>query len=229
MEGIADDIFSQAGIKTVQTREVEEDASRKKDQSLGQDDFMKLLTTQLTHQDPMKPVENGEFVAQMAQFGMLSGIQEMQKDFATLTDQMVSSQNMEAAGMIGRQVLISTDGAHFDGVNSVTGSFPLEVSAQNMAVNIHNEGGQLVKTIDMGANEAGIVGFSWDGTDNAGNKVASGNYKVTANGLEGGEARGFDTFVNFEVKSVVLGKEKGTLLNLADGSSVKLDDVDQIQ
>ncbi|MGZ4955340.1 MAG: flagellar hook capping FlgD N-terminal domain-containing protein, partial [Methylobacter sp.] len=53
-------------------------AAATKKTSLGQDEFLKLMTTQMTHQDPSQPMQNGEFITQMAQFGTVSGIQDLQ-------------------------------------------------------------------------------------------------------------------------------------------------------
>ena len=70
-------------------------------QSLGKDDFLKILITQLAHQDPMAPMEDMEFIAQMAQFSTLEQMTGMAKDFARLTAMVSGS---EASSALGKNV-----------------------------------------------------------------------------------------------------------------------------
>lgn len=79
---------------------------------LGKDDFLKILITQLSHQDPTKPVEDREFIAQMAQFSSLEQMTNMAKEFSKLQEAVDASR---AVGLIGRYVEIG------EGENSVSG------------------------------------------------------------------------------------------------------------
>ena len=71
---------------------------------LGQSDFLKLMTTQLQNQDPMKPMESGEFFSQIAQFSLVSGVEELQTSFQQVADAMYSTQTLQASAMVGRSV-----------------------------------------------------------------------------------------------------------------------------
>lgn len=79
---------------------------------LGKDDFLKILVTQLQHQDPTAPLEDKEFIAQMAQFSSLEQMTNLSTNFGKLQGLLASS---EASGVLGKQVLIQ------DGDNTVTG------------------------------------------------------------------------------------------------------------
>jgi flagellar basal-body rod modification protein FlgD len=81
-------------------------------EGLGKDDFMKILITQLTHQDPTEPMKDTEFIAQMAQFSTLEQITNMTQDFGKLAGILSTSQ---ALGLLGRTVEL------FDGENTITG------------------------------------------------------------------------------------------------------------
>lgn len=72
-------------------------------QTLGQEDFLKLITVQLAHQDPMKPMEDTAFIAQMAQFTSLEQTTQLNREFAALR---ASSELSSAGGLIGRQVTV---------------------------------------------------------------------------------------------------------------------------
>jgi len=81
-------------------------SARKPRNKLGQEDFLKLMTTQMTHQNPLKPMENTQFLTQLAQFGTVNGIQALQKSFADFANAIASDQALQAAGLVGRQVLV---------------------------------------------------------------------------------------------------------------------------
>lgn len=86
--------------------------SREVSESLDKDDFMKILITQLTHQDPTKPMEDKEFIAQMAQFSTLEQMSNMSREFSTMKSVLMSNQ---AYSLLGRNVTVA------DGEQSVTG------------------------------------------------------------------------------------------------------------
>ena len=83
-------------------------ASKNNPKELGQDDFMKLLVAQMKNQDPNNPTDNGQFLAQIAQFSMVNGIDKLGSSFDTVAGSMSSTQAMQAATLVGRQVLSET-------------------------------------------------------------------------------------------------------------------------
>ena len=87
---------------------------KKKDQ-LGQAEFLELMIAQLKNQDPFKAMDPSQFLGQLAQFGTVSGIQDMQAAFGTLSDAMRSSQVLDGATMVGRDVLVPSDDSHAAG------------------------------------------------------------------------------------------------------------------
>jgi flagellar basal-body rod modification protein FlgD len=76
---------------------------RQPQQSLGKDDFLKILITQLSYQDPTSPMEDKEFIAQMAQFSTLEQMTGMAKDFSKLTSMLMGN---EASSALGKNVEI---------------------------------------------------------------------------------------------------------------------------
>lgn len=82
-------------------------------QELGKDDFLKLLLTQLSNQDPTSPMENTEFIAQMAQFSSLEQMTNMSTEFAKLANMLNSN---EAVSLLGKNVTISTGDTSLNGV-----------------------------------------------------------------------------------------------------------------
>ena len=103
---------------------------RKVQRDLGKDDFLKLLITQLSNQDPTSPMENTEFIAQMAQFSSLEQITNMNQEFAKMNSMLVSSQ---AVGTIGKTVDITLGDTKTTGVvEAVTYGAKPQVRVNNM-------------------------------------------------------------------------------------------------
>ncbi|MDR1445100.1 MAG: flagellar hook assembly protein FlgD [Treponema sp.] len=87
-------------------------------QNLGRDDFLKILITQLSYQDPTSPMEDKEFIAQMAQFSTLEQMTGMAGDFARLTEMLT---NTEAASALGRSVELNVAGRENEDAQVVQG------------------------------------------------------------------------------------------------------------
>ena len=197
---------------------------------LGQDDFFALLTTQLAQQDPFKPLDNTEFIAQMAQFSSLESLQAMQNSFADLAASMTSNQALQASALVGRTVLVPSNVASYDGATAVDGIVALADPAEGATLVIEDENGQLIRTIELGDLEQGPNEFNWDGTDENGNTVAPGFYSISVTGSVYGQETNLPTGVYARVDSVNLGGTNGGIfLNLDGLGSVSLDDVSQIK
>src|SRR5690606_15555189 len=143
---------------------------------LGQEEFLKLMITQLENQDPFKPLESGEFLGQLAQFGTVSGISNLERAFAGLSESLVANQALQAAGLVGRNVLVRSDLAYLRDGESVDAALRLPQSSTAVHVQILAADGQLVRRIDLGAQDAGTVRFSWDGMTDDGERAAPGRY-----------------------------------------------------
>ncbi len=215
-------------IDSTGVKQANELAGRKSE--LNQEDFFALLTTQLAQQDPFKPLDNTEFVAQMAQFSSLESLQAMQDSFSDLASSMSSNQALQASALVGRTVLIPSNVASFDGSSEVDGLVALSSPASNAVLRIEDEAGQLIKTIELGDLEQGPNEFSWDGTDENGYSVAPGYYQISVTGAVYGQETSLPTGVFARVDSVNLGGTSGGIyLNLDGLGSVSLDDVSQIK
>lgn len=106
-------------------------ASRLPKQTLGQDEFLKLITVQLANQDPMKPMEDTSFIAQMAQFSSLEQSSQMSRDMAALRSDMGLQ---SATALLGREVTLRTDDGDVtgvvDSVDSTTDTVRIGVGGQ---------------------------------------------------------------------------------------------------
>lgn len=199
-------------------------------QTLSQEDFFSLLTEQLANQDPTKPVDNDQMVAQMTSFTMADGIQQLNTQFGDFATSMTSNQALQASSLIGQQVLLQGDIGYVSSEGQgVSGVVIAEQSVRDLEITIENEIGEVVKSINAGTQAAGNVEFNWDGTDSSGNPLPVGNYVVRAQGDVDGESVVLPTAINRHVDSVSLAaSSQGIILNLDGEVSVTLDDVIQI-
>jgi len=209
-----------------------------KDKKLGQDEFLSLMVAQMSNQDPMKPMENGEFISQMAQFSAAKGMKEIKDSFASLAESLQSSQALQASTMVGRKVLVEGDIASLPEDGELQASMDLKRTVPNLTVSIMDDAGQLLKRIELGRQQAGKVDFKWDGVIDKGldadggvhtEQASPGKYKVRAEVLFDGKPESVSTFVFDKVESVSLGKGlQGVTLNLSDTGKTTLSNVKEV-
>ncbi|RJQ45337.1 MAG: flagellar hook assembly protein FlgD [Gammaproteobacteria bacterium] len=194
---------------------------------LGQEDFLKLMTTQLKNQDPLKPLESNEFLGQIAQFSTVSGIQDLQNSFSQLASSMQANQTLQAAALIGRSVLVPSAIGALEAGGSLSGVAGLPSSTTQLDVSIYDSNGQLVRRLNLGAQQSGVVQFSWDGLRDDGQAASPGRYAIKAEALLDGKSTALGTLVQARVESVALGAE-GLVISLAGLGAVSLADIEQI-
>ncbi|WP_198246037.1 flagellar hook assembly protein FlgD [methane-oxidizing endosymbiont of Gigantopelta aegis] len=215
--------YKELGLATV-------DKNKPKEATLQQEQFLELMTTQLTHQDPLKPMDNGDFLGQMAQFSAVSGIQDLQKSFKDFADSVSSGQTLQAASLVGRYVAApATEGLLAAG-GTISGSVTLPESASSVVLKISDPTtGETIRTIDLGSQAQGDMAFSWDGvTDN--NELANpGVYQVKVEAKIGKQNTVLQTHIKSKVESVSLNQgSQGLKVNLQGLGSVKFSQIKQI-
>jgi flagellar basal-body rod modification protein FlgD len=193
---------------------------------LGQDAFLKLMTTQMKYQDPFKPMDSGEFLGQIAQFSTVSGIQSMNQSLSGLAGALTSNQTLQAATMVGHGVLVPADSGYLFSDGGLSGRADLP-SSGNLTVQITDASGQVVRRVDLGQHAAGSADFVWDGLDESGTRMPEGTYGVKAILDSGGTSQALDTSIVGLVNSVSVGSS-GITLNLPGMDPVALSQVREI-
>lgn len=196
--------------------------------NLGQDAFLELLITQLNNQDPLNPQESADFVAQLAQFSSLEGIQNLNTGVQDMATSFRSSQALQASALVGRSVLVESNSARSAPGDGISGLYSLENSTGNVSVSIKNSAGVLVNRLELGPQAAGDNEFVWDGKNSAGEAQPSGVYQVEITAIEDGESVRVPVFLAANVNSVTLGANNTMTLNVQGAGSVSLADVKQI-
>jgi flagellar basal-body rod modification protein FlgD len=197
-------------------------------QELGQDVFLELMVTQLQNQNPLEPQDNSEFVAQLAQFSSVEGLDKLNTSMEGLVGSFQSNQALQASAMVGRFVKLDSESSFLPTDGAVAGTIDLPQSTDQITMSIYNDSGQLVSEELMGGQAAGEVPFVWNGTDNNGNQLPAGVYqfKVTAN--FGGDAVRLNTALSANVDSVSVGANGAISLNVAGLGSVAISEVREI-
>lgn len=198
--------------------------------ALSQEQFLKLMTTQLTHQDPTKPMQNGEFLSQMAQFGTVSGIQDLQQSFKDFSASISSDQALQAASLIGRRVSVPSNEALLTSGGKIDGSVKLAASSPNVTVKIVDPAtGEVVATKTLGQQSAGSVAFEWDGVKPNGNLASPGVYKVQVETLVDGVNTVLQPNIHAQVDSVSMANDShGLQVNLTGLGAVNFNKITQI-
>lgn len=202
-------IYSDIGLKTststASTSSASSSSSTGSD-SLSQADFMKLLTTQLSYQDPTKPVDNVEMVSQMAQISSLSGIASLNTTLNSMSSSMTSSQALMASSLVGQTALVNSSSSYVTSGNTLSGVVPTGTEgATDISLSIVNSAGEVIRQYSSTGSVTGDVPFTWDGKDSNGTAAASGNYKVKVNGLVNGVSQDLTAQLYGQVESVTLG------------------------
>ncbi len=197
--------------------------------TMGQEDFLKLLTTQMQNQDPTNPVDNTKMIADMAQFSSLEAMKQLNDTVSSMSQMFKVNQAVQASVLVGKDVVVPGSK-----VNLISGSAPvalvnIEESLTDVKAQIRNASGELVREYSWESLPVGQGDLRWDGKDASGNALAQGVYTLTAWGTNSEGARAtVGTLVAQKVVSVDVGSS-GASLNLADGSAAGLDEIQQIR
>ena len=149
-------ILSKLGVKTQE--EVKKQGNKN---TLGQEDFLKLMTAQLQNQDPFAPMDNGDFIAQMAQFSTVTGITEINNNLTNLGSKLEPNRVATAAQFLGHSVLVPGQIASPDDKGEIHGIIDLPGYSNDVGLTFTGPSGEIVHTMNLGSNEKGLVGFSW--------------------------------------------------------------------
>ena len=131
-----------------------------KDQ-LGQEDFLKLMTVQLQNQDPFAPVDNADFIAQMAQFSTVTGITQMGETMKNVSNQLSELRIASATQMMGHSVLVPGKFARPNSEGTISGVVDLPKTASNLKIVFESLDGEVLHQENLGPQVAGLIGFDW--------------------------------------------------------------------
>lgn len=194
-----------------------------------QNNFMTMLITQLKNQDPLNPMDNSQMTAQLAQISTVSGIQDLNQTLQSITGQIGTGQTLQAAALIGKGVLVPGNRVLVGSDGSTTPfGFELAAAADAVQITITDGAGQVVRSYDLGAEDAGTQTFTWDGTLADGSAAPQGSYSVAIKATSAGKAVDV-TGLNYALVTGISHGSDGPLLDLGGiANQVGLADIRQI-
>ena len=198
-------------------------------EEMGQQQFLQLFTAQLQNQNPLDPVKNEAFVAQLAQFSSLEANLAMKDSLNAMVTSQAADRVMASASLIGKSVAVPggavnvTDGVGGDGVVN------LPYGSAGMKVDILNSKGVAVREIIYGPQAAGDFALRWDGKDANGETVPNGDYRFVAQAVVQGENATVDVNALAKVTAVSTSSvDKSLILEFVGGKTLPLADVTRI-
>ena len=214
-------------------------ADEPKSNELGQTAFLDLMITQLNNQDPLSPQDNSQFIAQLAQFSSVEGIQRLNETFEDFAGNFTSNRALQASSLVGRSVTVPGDTAFLLENQLVSGVATLPATTTDLNINIYNASGSLVQQIPAGFQEAGDITFRWDGlnfevngeiiqpSSDGDTELPPGQYTFEVTATQDGNSEQLETAVSANVNSVTVEPDGTIILNLAGMDPVNLNDVKQ--
>lgn len=188
--------------------------------------FLTLLMTQIKNQDPLNPLDNAQVTTQLAQLNTVNGIEKLNATLSTLLAGYNESQAMQAAGIIGKNVMVAGNNLPL-GNGQAVGGVSLDSAADKVTLTVKDASGKVITTQELGAKEAGSFYFGWDGKDADGNAMKDGNYTFTVDATAAGK-KVAATAMQIGTVSAVVRSSNGFLLDLGTLGDVALKDVQQI-
>ena len=221
------DFSNISGIRTT------EDLARSKaatESELDRNAFLKLFTTQLQNQNPLDPVKNEAFIAQLAQFSTLEATSSMSDSLDRFVNDQRSETLMRGASLIGKNVFTENGSFHQNGGEEIEGFMELAFPADEVILSVHNaQTGEIVNRFQLGPQSDGEIPFIWNGGDLNGKAVEKGIYAFSATAVRGSVKQTVSTFAPTQVKGVSWDQlSGGAYLDLEDGYTLPLASVKRI-
>lgn len=190
--------------------------------------FLKMLTAQLKNQDPMNPTDSASMTTQLAQLNMVDGINQMKSTMTSLLSQIQSSDFMNFSSSVGKYAMAASKSMSFDGQTPINLGAQLTDDVSSVTATITDSQGNVVAKEVLGAHSAGMVDFSWDGTDSDGKPVAAGTYSIALSAANtDGTVQTPASYVSSIVAAIGKDAKNNVLLTLADGRAIAPTDVAQ--
>lgn len=195
--------------------------------------FLKLLVTQLQNQDPTNPMDSTQMTSQLAQINTVTGISQLNTTLTSLASQLSAGQNAQASLLIGQNVLVpaASTGATTTVGSGVSTGFGVSLSSavSDLKVTVKDKSGNIVNTLDLGAQQAGTIPVTWKPVDSSGSTLPDGTYTLSATGTSSnGTAATVTALTGAQVQSVVQRSDGSTGLMLNDGTTVGMTSVSAI-
>jgi flagellar basal-body rod modification protein FlgD len=224
-----DTVSSSSLLKNVSRYEDVKDAAKKTSEDMGKQDFLTLFTAQLQNQNPLEPVKNEAFVAQLAQFSQLEALTNMQGSLDSFVTSMSGERMLNSASLIGKKVAISDAATLLTSGSSMDASIDLPMGASGVQINVHDSQGRLVQELIAGPQMPGSTAVTWNGKDAANNPVPTGLYRLSAVAVVNGQTTPVSVSTLSTVRAISTNPGDGSVsVEVDGGKTLLLSDVKRV-
>lgn len=224
-----DTVTSSSLLKNVTRFEDLKEKPRKSSEEMGKQDFLTLFTAQLQNQNPLDPVKNEAFVAQLAQFSQLEALTNMQGSLEKFVTSMSAERMLGSAALIGKKVSVTDSPTQLHSGGDITGSIDLPTGASGLQISVVDAQGRLVREMIAGPQMPGNMPIVWDGKDAANKASAPGLYRLSATAVVNGQTTQVPVNTLSTVRAIATNPSDGSVsLEVDGGRSVLLTDVKRV-
>ncbi len=226
--GAAGSAAARLGVTTYEQKKAATQGAGRGADSMGKQDFLTLFTAQLRNQNPLDPVKNEAFVAQLAQFSQLEALTNMQSALDGFVGSMSAQRMLGGAALIGKRVPVSGGAGQLGEQGGIDASLTLASAASGLTLQVAGADGQVVRTLVSGARDPGTLDFSWDGMTDAGSRAPAGAYTLRATATMNGSTQAVDVRTLATVRSVLTDPATNDVkLQMDGGATVPLSAVER--
>ena len=229
----ATDVLSSYGIDKNKAA-----VTAKKTNDLGQDAFLQLMITQMKNQDPLAPQSNSEFVAQLAQFSSVQGLEKLNTSFNSFSSGFQSNQALQASSLVGRSVSVEGKSSVLAKGGIISGSVNIPATSSDLKINIYDSKGALAAQVPVGVAEKGETNFRFDGQNmeingklldwsSGAQALPADTYSFEVLATQDGKVQQLATNLSANVNSVTIGADGKLVLNLAGLGAMDISKVKQ--
>lgn len=166
--------------------------------------FMKLLVAQLEHQNPLEPMDNTQFTAQLAQFTSLEQLQAMNAHLSALMSTQATTQGLQATALIGKEVQAQGNTTRIQKNGEATPlQYTLAADSAKVQINVLDQAGNVIRTVEASGQKAGSQQLTWNGKDAQGKVLPEGDYRFTVSAQDkAGNSVGVEALLKGTVEGI---------------------------
>ena len=215
-------VTSSSLLQNVSRYEDVKDQAKKTKEEMGKQEFLTLFTAQLQNQNPLEPVKNEAFVAQLAQFSQLEALTNMQTSLDGFVTSMSSERMLGSAALIGKKVAITDTPTQLTAGGSMEATLSLPMGASGVQITVNDAQGRLVKNMIEGPQTPGTMSLQWNGKDAAENAVPTGLYQLSATAVVNGQTVKVPVSTLSTVRAISTSPADGSVSVEVDGGKTML-------
>jgi flagellar basal-body rod modification protein FlgD len=219
---MAETVTSSSLLKNVSRYEDVKEAAKKTKEEMGKQEFLTLFTAQLQNQNPLEPVKNEAFVAQLAQFSQLEALTNMQGSLDKFVSSMSGERMLNSASLIGKKVSVSDTPTQLQTGGDISGNIDLPTGASGIQVSIFDAQGRLVKELNAGPQMPGSMPIVWDGKDATNKPAPPGLYRLSATAVVNGQTSKVPVNTLSTVRAIATNPADGSVSVEVDGGKTML-------